>query len=69
MLGFMNQLMFDLYDRFNIHAFVFTVQDEPWIRISGTVYNYIEEYQKLAEAVLTLMSEQPFISQLRGSGH
>ena len=50
----------DLNERFNIHTVVLLIQDEPWIRISGSAHNSLPEYEKLGDAMLQLVSEKPF---------
>ena len=46
-----------LYDQFKIQVLCMSVQGELYIRISGHVYNCMEDYEKLDKAVLHLQNE------------
>jgi len=51
-------LMRDVWHRFKIQAMFFQQEGQPWIRTSTMVYNTIEDYKKLADAILTLKAEE-----------
>lgn len=51
-------LMRDVWHRFKIQALFFQQEGQPWIRMSTMVYNTIEDYKKLADAILTLKAEE-----------
>jgi len=51
-------LMKDVWDRFKIQAIFFQQERQPWIRTSTMIYNTIEDYEKLADAILTLKAEE-----------
>ena len=48
----------DVRNRFNIHCTFLQDGGQPWVRISVMVYNTIEDYEKLADAILTLKAEE-----------
>ena len=50
------RLMFDLMNRFGLVAIPVALNQELHIRLSCFVYNYMEEYIKLRDAILTLAS-------------
>jgi len=51
-------LMKDVWDRFKIQAIFFQQERQPWIRTSTMIYNTTEDYEKLADAILTLKAEE-----------
>jgi len=51
-------LIRDVWHRFKVQAIFFQQYRQPWIRISAMVYNTIEDYEKLAAAILTLKAEE-----------
>jgi len=51
-------LMSDVWHRFKVQAQFYQLSGEPWARISTMVYNTIEDYEKLADAILTLKAEE-----------
>lgn len=51
-------LMKDVWHRFKVQALFFQQERQPWVRISAAVYNTIEDYKKLADAILTLKAEE-----------
>jgi len=51
-------LMKDVWHRFKIQSIFFQQDGQPWIRTSTMVYNTIEDYEKLADAILTLKAEE-----------
>ena len=56
------QVVFDGYrslqqclrDQYNIDALCLYVHGKPYVRLSAYVFNHIDDYQKLADAVLHL---------------
>ena len=50
-------LMRNLWHRFKVQAMFFQLEHQPWVRISTAIYNTIEDYEKLADAILTLKAE------------
>ena len=50
------RLMFDLMNRFGLVAIPVALNQELHIRLSCFVYNYMDEYIKLRDAILTLAS-------------
>jgi len=48
----------DLWERFKIVAVFPGINGETWCRISVNVYNELADYEILADAVLTIISEQ-----------
>ncbi len=34
------------------------LQSEPWCRISAQIYNCMEDYEQLGDAILTLVNEE-----------
>ncbi len=48
----------DMWDRFHVQSVFLYVQSEPWCRISAQIYNCIEDYEKLGDAILTLLEEE-----------
>ncbi|XP_065175372.1 uncharacterized protein LOC135805281 [Sycon ciliatum] len=51
-------LMMEIYDRFNIMVCTFGIKGVPYCRISANVYNEFWEYERLGEAVLQLRTEK-----------
>jgi len=51
-------LMRDVWHRFKVQSIFFQQERQPWVRISSMVYNTIEDYEKLADAILTLKAEE-----------
>jgi len=51
-------LIRDVWHRFKIQALFYQEERQPWVRISAMVYNTIEDYEKLAAAILTLKAEE-----------
>lgn len=58
MIRDIEELTKDVWDRFQIQSVFVSVNDQPWCRISASVYNVIEDYEKLADAILTLLAEE-----------
>jgi selenocysteine lyase/cysteine desulfurase len=56
-------LMMVLWDRFGIQTVCVVIENEPWVRISSTVYNAIEDYERLADAILILKAEENMVGQ------
>jgi selenocysteine lyase/cysteine desulfurase len=54
----MNNLMDELWTRFHIQAVCLEVDSLPWVRLSTMVYNCMEDYQRLADAVSMLQAEE-----------
>jgi len=50
--------MSDVWHRFKVQGQFSQLSGEPWVRISTMVYNTIEDYEKLADAILTLKAEE-----------
>ena len=50
----MENLLFILMDRFNIVVPCVYCQGAPYVRISANIYNTMEDYDKLADAILQL---------------
>jgi len=50
-------LMKDVWDRFHVQAVFVFIDNEPWCRVSASVYNVLEDYEKLADAVLAILDE------------
>jgi len=50
--------MRDVWHRFKVQSIFFQQERQPWVRISAMVYNTIEDYEKLADAILTLIAEE-----------
>jgi len=48
----------DVGNRFNIYTTFLQDGGQSWVRISVMVYNTIEDYEKLADAILTLKAEE-----------
>ena len=48
----------DVWHRFKVQTTFFEQDGQPWVRISANVYNTIEDYEKLANAILTLKAEE-----------
>jgi len=53
----MNELTFTLMDRFKLVVLCLFFQGELYVRISANVYNNLDDYRRLAEAVLQLKAE------------
>jgi len=51
-------LMKDVWHRFKVQSLFFQQGGQPWVRISAMVYNTMEDYEKLADAILTLKAEE-----------
>jgi len=51
-------LMKDVWHRFKVQSLFFQQDEQPWVRISANVYNTIEDYEKLANAILILKAEE-----------
>lgn len=51
------QLMADMYKRYNVVAAFVSIQASLWCRVSAQIYNAKEDYMILAEAVLKLVKE------------
>jgi len=51
-------LMKDVWNRFKVQSYFFQQDGQPWVRISAMVYNTMEDYEKLADAILTLKAEE-----------
>lgn len=51
------QLMVDMYKRYNVVAAFVSIQASLWCRVSAQIYNAKEDYVILAEAVLKLVKE------------
>ena len=51
------QLTQIVWQRFNVQAVFLTLNNQPWTRISANVYNTIEDYERLGNAVLALLAE------------
>jgi len=52
-----NQMMSDIYNKYNVVACFVCVQASLWCRVSAQIYNVKEDYMVLAEVVLKLMEE------------
>jgi len=46
-----------MWERFGIQSLFISLDNEPWCRISASVYNELGDYEKLASAILELLSE------------
>ncbi|KAK2151996.1 hypothetical protein LSH36_342g00006 [Paralvinella palmiformis] len=57
LFGDMNELTFTLMDRFKLVVLCLFFQGELYVRISANVYNNLDDYRRLAEAVLQLKAE------------
>ena len=53
----MKELRSVLANRFDICSVVIVLSGRPWVRLSAQVYNTMSDYERLAAAVLTLVSE------------
>lgn len=51
-------LMRDVWNRFKVQALFYEEGKQPWVRISAMVYNTLQDYEKLADAILTLKAEE-----------
>jgi len=51
-------LMKDVWHRFKVQVIFFQQDGQPWVRISAMIYNTVEDYEKLADAILTLKAEE-----------
>lgn len=51
-------LMKTVWERFHIQSVFISIHGQSWCRISASVYNEIEDYEKLADAILTLLGEE-----------
>lgn len=47
-----------VWERFQIQAVFISIHGQSWCRISASVYNELEDYEKLGDAVLTLLDEE-----------
>lgn len=43
--------------RFNLATVVLVINKEPWVRLSANIYNVIEDYHKLGNAICDLLKE------------
>ena len=59
-------LDFDLYKRFNIQVLCMLMFGELYIRVSAHVYNSMDDFRKLRDAVLTLMEEVSVEKESKG---
>jgi len=50
--------MKDVWHRFKVQVIFFQQDGQPWVRISAMIYNTVEDYEKLADAILTLKAEE-----------
>lgn len=55
--GDMVNLQTELSKRFKLAAFAAVICGEPYVRLSANVYNTIEDYHKLGQAILQLVAE------------
>ena len=53
----MINILVTLRKRFKIAIAALVINNEPWVRISANIYNSIEDYHKLGDAVCQLMKE------------
>jgi len=47
-----------VWHRFKVQSLFFQQEGQPWVRISANIYNTAEDYEKLADAILTLKNEE-----------
>jgi selenocysteine lyase/cysteine desulfurase len=47
-----------VWERFHVQAVFMSIDNEPWVRISANVYNVIQDYELLADAILELKREE-----------
>ena len=50
-------MMKDFWERFKIQCCFVSLQNKPWVRLSANVYNGMEDFHKLADAMLLLVRE------------
>ena len=56
-----------LQQQFNIeYVKLFNYGKRVWVRISCQIYNQLEDYQKLGQVVLRILSGKEFYSELKG---
>lgn len=59
----MVQLNNDVWKRFGILCAFVSVENEAWIRICVSIYNELHDYEKLADAILTLVEEDKLLQK------
>ena len=46
--------MEELAENYNVTSMIRFVDGEPWVRVSAQIYNTMEDYEALADAVLDI---------------
>ena len=53
-----------LYEEYAITALIMTIGGEPWVRLSAHIYNDINDYKRLGDAILEIEKEEKGICEI-----